>query len=307
MLEHDAFLRAQDVVLTQARPLERALYMRFFLDGAYADVVATLAAHQNPDGGFGHALEPDVRTSESSALATSIALRWLYEAGVPGSEPMVGQAIGYLRATWDEATHTWPLIPPAAQAAPHAPWWDDSDGELPHHFGDFLVNCRAEILAYLWHYADLVPTDWLMALTEDTVAAILAQPQDMHALICAVALLDMPLVPAAVRERLHAPLAAQARALCGASAADWANYGPQPLNYATAPTAALAGDLADLLPANLDFLEARQAANGAWEPNWTWGDEADSNWQAARRDWMGHLTLTTLLKLRAFDRIPESE
>jgi hypothetical protein len=305
MLAHDAFLRAQDFLLTQARPVERALYMRFFLDGAYADVVTALAAHQNPDGGFGHALEPDVRTPESSALATSIALRWLCEAGVPGSEPMVGQAIAYLRATWDATTRTWPLVPPGAQTTPHAPWWDDSDGELHHHFGDYLVNPRAEILAYLWHYADLVPSAWLATLTEDTVEAVLTQPADMHALICAVALVDTPQVPAAVRERLHAPLAAQARALCGTSAAEWANYGPQPLNYAAAPIAALADDLADLLPVNLDFIEARQAANGTWEPNWSWGDDADPFWHAARRDWMGHLTLTTLLKLRAFERIAE--
>lgn len=305
MLSHDAFLCAQDFLLTQARPLERALYMRFFLDGAYADVVTALSAHQNPDGGFGHALEPDVRAPESSALGTSIALRWFCEAGVPGSEPMVGQAITYLRATWDATTRTWLMIPLAAQAAPHAPWWNDGDGELHIHFGDYLVNPRAEIVAYLWHYADQVPMEWLMALTEDTVDAILAQPPDMHALLCAVALLDMPQVPAAVRERLHAPLAEQARALCGKKADDWASYGPQPLNYAASPTSALAEDLADLLPANLDFIEARQSANGAWEPNWSWGDEADPNWQAARRDWMGHLTLTTLLKLHAFERIAE--
>ena len=62
-----AFERAKAFVREQGRDLDRALLEFHFGDGA-ADVRAfdALEAYQNNDGGFGHGLEPDLRTSASS-------------------------------------------------------------------------------------------------------------------------------------------------------------------------------------------------------------------------------------------------
>lgn len=57
-------------------------------------VVAELARFQNDDGGFGYALEPDLRTPSSSALATGIGLHMLKELRCPADHPMVGKADG---------------------------------------------------------------------------------------------------------------------------------------------------------------------------------------------------------------------
>jgi hypothetical protein len=302
MLNHAAMQRAQVFMQTQARPVERTLYAFFFADGPVADVYTTLAAHQNADGGFGHGLEPDVRTPCSSTLATSMALRWLVAVGAPPETPLVARALAYLHATLDAATLTWPMLPPEAQSAPHAPWWDDADGNLRANFGDFQVNPRAEIVAYLWHYAAAVPADWLAALTDATIAAIATRPMDMHDLTCATTLIDTPNLPESYRARILAPVTEQVRAITGASAADWQEYGPQPLNFATTPASRLAAALADRIPANLDFLLAEQTPSGTWVPNWSWGDADDPAWQIARRDWTSFLTLTKLRLLHAFGR-----
>ena len=69
-LTKDGFDRAKNFIQTQGRPLEQALFKLEFENGSVDDVLIQLGEYQNPDGGFGNALEPDVRTPTSSALRT---------------------------------------------------------------------------------------------------------------------------------------------------------------------------------------------------------------------------------------------
>jgi hypothetical protein len=60
---------ARQFIFANARLLDR-YRAAVLLDGAPADaVVQALRAYRNPDGGFGHALEPDVRTPHSETTA----------------------------------------------------------------------------------------------------------------------------------------------------------------------------------------------------------------------------------------------
>ena len=61
-LATESFERARRFLKTEARSLERTLFERHFEAGPAGAVLAALAAFQNDDGGFGRALEPDVRT-----------------------------------------------------------------------------------------------------------------------------------------------------------------------------------------------------------------------------------------------------
>ena len=103
-LPQSAFNRARQFLLTQARPLEKALFSLEFEDGTAAAVLSELARFQNPDGGFGRALEPDVRTPCSSALCTEIGLRILLELHTPPDHPMVGAAVKYVIDSLDPQT-----------------------------------------------------------------------------------------------------------------------------------------------------------------------------------------------------------
>ena len=171
-LDRSAFERAREFLVTQARSLECALFMHRFEGAAVEGVLAELARFQNQDGGFGQALEPDLRTPSSSALATAIGLRMLRELGCSADHPMVRNVVAYLIATHDDDTQVWRVAPPDANAFPHAPWWHDEDGSLTRLFNDFRIIPRALILSSLHHYLTLVPADWLDEVTRETVKHI---------------------------------------------------------------------------------------------------------------------------------------
>ena len=120
-LSAEAFGRAKDYLLTIGRPLEQAQFKYLFEDGSLDEVAVALAAYQNPDGGYGHALEPDAFTPTSGALATSIGLRVLRETGATADHEQVRGAVGYLLATLDPEEKVWRIIPADANDYPHAP------------------------------------------------------------------------------------------------------------------------------------------------------------------------------------------
>jgi hypothetical protein len=85
----------------QAHPLYRTLYHHHMCGHALESVYQELAAFQNDDGGFGHGLEPDIRLTDSSVIATTVGLQILRRLGAPESHPLVTGAISYLLETYD--------------------------------------------------------------------------------------------------------------------------------------------------------------------------------------------------------------
>ena len=129
------------------------------------------ARFQNEECGFGQALEPDLRTPSSSALATGIGLQMLRELRCPADHPMVRKAVAYLIATYDDETQVWRAISPDTKSFPHAPWWHDENGSLARLFDDFRIIPRALIVGSLYYFSALVPMNW-DGITEETVRYI---------------------------------------------------------------------------------------------------------------------------------------
>src|ERR1700704_5069043 len=86
---------AEQFVRANARLLERHRLAVLLHGGAVSPVIAALRAYRNPDGGFGHALEPDVRAPESEPAATLHALEVLASVGAL-DDPMVGDAAAWV-------------------------------------------------------------------------------------------------------------------------------------------------------------------------------------------------------------------
>ena len=148
--------------------MDRRRFEYHFEAGSADAVLAALASYQNDDGGFGHSLEPDIRTPASSAVATTIAFQILREIRAPANHALVRKGIEYFVNTYDVSRQVWPIVPPEVTEAPHAPWW--SYDKIAETFGQFLVNPRAEIVGYLHDYSDGVPPQLLKTST----AAVLA-------------------------------------------------------------------------------------------------------------------------------------
>jgi hypothetical protein len=307
-LRSEAFERARHFLNTQARPLERALFAHRFEGAPLSGVPVELARFQNQDGGFGHALEPDLRTPSSSALATGIGLRLLAELGCAASHPMVEQAVAYLLSTFDEQARVWRVVPADTHSYPHAPWWHDEDGRLARVFDDFRVIPRALIAGLLHHYSALVPTRWLDAITAETVqyidnVEVLATGGGSD-LEYTVYLAEAENLPPRHAARLKARIQEDLPALVVRDPARWDSYCITPLRAVRSPQSLGAELIQDELQMHLDYQIAHQTLEGTWDPTWTWRGAYPEAWAQARLEWRGHLTLETLTQLRAFGRMP---
>ena len=309
-LNREAFDRARHFLKTQARPLDRAMFEHRFEAAPAERVIAELARFQNDDGGFGRALEPDLRTPSSSALATEIGLRMLKELDCPADHSIVAQAVRFLLATFDHQAHVWRVAPSDTNAHPHAGWWHDEGGSLARTFDDFLVIPRAGIVGLLHHYSTLVPADWLAALTERTVTAIETMEDTKFggggdALCYALGLAETDALPQPFKDRLVPRLCDLTLAVVSRDPHEWTGYCAPPLKVAPSPQSIVADLLWEDLQTNLDYQIDQQAPEGTWDPVWTWGDFYPDIWEQAKQEWRGHLTLETLTVLRAFGRIEE--
>jgi len=307
-LSREQYEQARRFLKEEARPLDRAVFEYRFEEAPAHRVTDALASYQNPDGGFGRALEPDVRTPSSSALATGIALSLLKGVDRAAEHPMVSGAMAYLLDTFDREAWVWRVIPEDANDHPHAPWWHDDEGSLARTFDNFLVVPRAQLVGLLHDYAELVPEAWLDTLTEKTVSDIETLEEEAFAgggdtLRYALELAETEPLPGRFKQRLLPRLRNLTDRIVSRDPDEWAEYSATPLKVAPSPDAAVAELLEDDLRRYLDYVIDRQTAEGTWEPTWTWGPLYPEAWEQAKQEWRGHVTLETLTSLRAFGRI----
>ncbi len=303
MLTNRAENKARAFIAEAARPLEQAR-LAFHLDGADAEgVVHELAQFQNADGGFGHGLEPDLRTPASSALATTVGLEALREIDAPGDHPVVVGAVGYLVNAYDASRKAWEIIPAEADDAPRAGWWNHADTE--EAFGRFLVNPRAAVVGYLYQYGDAVPTEMADELAEDILSHMAgsAPRVEMHDFYCYQRLVETPGLPEALRGPVVDRLRGSVRHTVETDPKAWSSYCTTPLEVAPTPTSLLAGEFTpEEIAANLDHLVTSQTRDGSWAPTWEWG-RYPTAWRQAKREWKGVLTVRALTTLRAYGRV----
>jgi len=276
---------AERFVLSNARLLD-SHRLAVLLHGApVAAVLDPLRAYRNPDGGFGHALEPDIRAPGSEPAATLHALQVLAGVGALG-DPMVPAAAAWV-ATIAEPDGGVPFMLPAADAHPHAPFLSPSSG------GSFLTFALAGVL---WEAGSEEP--WLERATEWCWAG-LERPDELHAygVKCALAFLDG--VPDEARakaalERLRPRLEADGSiAVSGGTE----NERLTALTLSERPGArSRALFTAEQIEADLDRLERSQQEDGGWAFDWeTWspGQSVETR---------GALTVEALTTLRAHGR-----
>ena len=300
-LTQAAFQRAKSFVVNQGRELDRRR-LEFHFEGGSADaVLAALASYQNSDGGFGHGLEPDLRTPASSVIATTVAFQVLREIGAPARHVLVRRGIEYLVATYDESKQVWPIVPPEVDEAPHAPWWNYENNAVT--FGQYLVNPRAEVVGYLHEFGDRVPAELLTTSTASVREHLDSIPDKMgmHDILCCVRLAETEALPN--RDRLWEKLGRVAAQYVARKAEQLRGYSLKPLWLVSSPESPLAAGLEAEVEMNLDFEVEQQSEDGSWSPNFSWGDQYPETWPTARREWQARFTVDTLKALRDFGRI----
>ncbi|MEU1851067.1 hypothetical protein ABZ499_17750 [Streptomyces sp. NPDC019990] len=128
---HDPVTRAERFVRLTARVLEQRLFAHLFRGGTADPVETALDAYRNEDGGYGHALEPDLRGPVSQPLHTAHALGVLDAVGRCAGQ-RVERVCRYLTSV-STADGALPAIHPSQRDFPTAPFMsvvDDPPGAL---------------------------------------------------------------------------------------------------------------------------------------------------------------------------------
>lgn len=280
--------KATDFIWRTARLLDRRRFAYLFLDGEQQAVLKALRPYQNPDGGFGNSLEPDIRAPLSQPVPTWTALCILDEAG-SFADPMVSQVCDYL-LTITTAEGGVPFALLSVLDYPHAPWWEIGD-QPPAS-----LNPTAAIAALLHKHH--VEHPWLSAATEfcwrklDSLDK--TDPYEMRAVLpflefvpdrqraekvfarVGPKILEQNLVALSptTQEETHSPL----------------NFAPHPQS----PAHRLFSD--EVIEAHLDALASAQQEDGGWQFNWpAWNP-------ATALEWRGIVTIEALVTLRAYER-----
>lgn len=299
-----AFQAARAYIFTYGRPVDQHLFAYHFEGGSAQAVLAALAAYQNEDGGFGHGLEPDLRTAASSAIATQEAFNILRAIRADSTEPLVQRAVHYLLNTLDHERLRWPIVPAAVEDAPHATWWSYANSEQT--FGGFLANPRAALVGFLHEHQTLVPAELLSRLRTSVIAHLHTLPAalDMGDFFCCLTLATSLNVPDADKAVVVDHLQRAVPLVVATEPAQWGAYQLTPLDIAPAPDALLAAVVDDSsIAANLDWLIGRQQPDGSWPLTWSWEVVDAAAWSQAERDWKGHITVARLKTLQAYGRI----
>ena len=280
---------AADFLWRNARLLDRRLFAHLFAGGPAEAVVAALQAYQNPDGGFGNALEPDMRCPDSQPVAAEMALEYLHLAG--GAPAVVARVCDHLRSI-TTAEGGVPKVLPTVMGYPRAPWWQAPSGPPAD------INPTAGIAGLLHALGARHP--WLEGATAYCWRVIETAELDRpHDFLCIMRFLSH--VPDRERaERNFARMAAR-MAATGAVTLDprATGYVKMPLEWAPTPDALCRRLFADdVIAAHLDALAARQAEDGGWPVSWPSLSPANLS------EWRGRVTLQALITLRAYGRLP---
>lgn len=300
-----SFRKAEDFLETEARKLERHLFEFHF--GGNKDsrekIVEELTHFQNADGGFGAALEPDVRMRGSSVVATKFALQILIDVKATVEEELVRDGISYLLETYDQERRVWSLVTDEVMDAPHAPWWNVEG--LKQEFGSYLANPKAGVLRCLLEYRKSVPDDLIHEATESVMAHLNELSVDMPFFdaISYLLLLEAKDLDEEHKSKLFAKLEKTGETLVNDNPDEWYSFAIKPLWLSPSPRAPLASALEDVIQENLDFEIDNQNEDGSWSPSWAWGDSYPEAWYIAEHEWKGVLTLAMLRSLRDYGRI----
>ncbi|MBA2893389.1 hypothetical protein [Nonomuraea soli] len=282
----DLLAQAETFLHDQARLLDRYRFEALFREGPRERVLDTLRCYRNPDGGFGNALEPDLRGAASQPEPVEIAF-WILDELDAFDDPMVLTACDYL-ASITTPDGGVPFVLPSVRSTRRAPWWETPD-DPPGH----LIPTAS--LAGLLHKHGITHP-WLEGATRfcwERIGQVKeTTPYEARAIVP-----FLELVPD--RERAEAEFTRLKGAIL-----DTVTFDPEasgdahfPLDFAPAPSRLPLFE-PETIERHLDALEGMLARDGGVVPNWPiWTP-------VVGHEWAGYLTVHRLKTLHAYGRLP---
>lgn len=282
---------------TNARLLDQRRFELLFAGGSAGSALAALSGYANPDGGFGHGLEPDLRSASSQPGGALHAFEVLEEVA-PETSPLGVGLCDWLRSvSLDDGS--LPFAFAMEDGAGSAPFWANADPAKPSLFITSAVAGAAHRVADGDRRVAAHP--WLESVTDYCLAAIAETREPPFAIAHRFILQFLDAIqdkrPEAPGElaRLGAMLP-ESGSLPVAGGSEGERL--TPLDISPVP----GRPLRDLIPLeavneDLDELAAGQRADGGWEVDFA------SYSPQAKLEWRGYRTVWALSVLRANGRL----
>jgi hypothetical protein len=280
---------AQTFIYANARLLERRRLAHLLEQADPEPVVQALRAYRNPDGGFGNAIEPDMRAPDSQPVGIHTALEILHEIGARDDELTTTAADWLTTITRDDGGI--PFCLPSALDYPRNPIWQPADESSSIQTAANAAALHELGVDHPW----LDTADAYMWQQIDALDLATADPNPGTGYVIRFAFTFLNAHPDAARA--EAALDAFAPDLGRFVAAEPGGDGQTPLDLAPWPDSRSRRLFDDRdIESNLDALEAAQRSDGGWMFGW---DEWNP---AATHEWRGVVTVHNLRTLRANHR-----
>ena len=294
-LSRDNYLKARDFILTNARMIERRLFEFYFANGDMNGVFHAVYAYRNPDGGFGHGLEPDTASPESQPLFSIMALETLDEVGYLTKEIIIKDFMPYFKnITTEKGGVPWMFRP-------------KSDYPCEGHFKTVkewaALSTTAPLLGVLEKYDIEIP--W-MKKAEEFVWSGFERIQNKHVFcyLCVPRWLTF-LINTRSKEKANKRIGNLKKwiladgVICNDKSDDgWGLYGkPNSLNYANSTESILYSMFSkETIESDLQTLIEKQKEDGRWD---TWYGISEGT----KLEWAGIQTLWALKTLKNYNKI----
>ena len=294
--------KARQFIYRNARPLDLARWRFAFEDGSQAEVLRVLAAYQNEDGGFAHALEADHWNPNSSPIQTWAATEILWEIGFDDPEhPMVQSILRYLGSGADFDGQIWHKTIPSNNEYPGASWWNYTPSK------EIDYNPTAALAGFVLCFAPKNSGLYALAcrIAQEACVHLKAHIGEtpMHTLACYVRLADW-LKAAKIDDVIDLPmlralLSREIQRLITRDTSVWAtDYICKPSMFIGGKESPFYAENREITEYECDFILQNQGADGTWPITWHWGNNPQE-WAISRNWWKADIIIKNLRFLKS--------
>lgn len=266
--------KARDYVYQQGRLYESALFGYLFEGRSIEKVHDALRAYRNPDGGWGHGMEMDLRTPDSNPAALEYALGFVNNWNLPAGDLFEGASAWVVSQANPDGTLR---NPGSLFDYPIAPWWVEMKGQTAPSSIVGNLNKLGLATKELLQLGETYAQNYLklenIAANEWFFMAYHGYHYYMYT---------------SSEAQFHDAVIENMR-VCADTMPDNQLYSV--LSFASTPDTPFAKALPELVTRALDYAQAHQQAEGHWLD------------QHGLSGWYPHVTLLTLYALRSHGRL----
>lgn len=302
------FEKARAFIYRNARPLDLARWQYHFEGGSKESVLTALAAYQNKDGGFGHALESDAWNPNSAPIQIWAATEILREIDFADSaHPIIKGVLLYLERGKDFNGHFWYNTVKSNNDYPHAPWWHTESDSTCHNDYNPTACLSGFIIRFTDNKSELYQIGCRIA--KEAYKSYIEQDllNDMHTAACYVRLVQY-CKEAGVTDIIDLPalkekLLLQVKHSITQNTTEWeSSYICKPSQFFNDRENLFYDDNKDIADYECEYIVKSQLDDGSWAIPWGWNGYPEE-WAISKNWWKGNGVILNILYLKGMGRL----